>query len=159
MKEILSRYGIGAIIGFAIAFIIFGRIPDVQTTTDSKLSKTKTSLDVDKTLKTATNIKGAQRIDTKPDGSASFFGPSLSFENYSEEVSRLRLRVDVLEKELSTTKTTTYSGSIAVLWNPFELRPAPAMIDASYLIFNPVEITAIYYIDQGKVFLGPRLKF
>lgn len=159
MKEILSRYGIGAIIGFAIAFIIFGRVPDVQTKTDQVISKTRADIALDKNSKVNTKVKGATRVEIKPDGSAIYTGPSLDFESYSEEVSKLRLRVDSLEKELSMTKTVTYSGSIAVLWNVFNPKPLPSLIDASYVIFNPIEINAAWNIDRGDLFLGPRLKF
>ena len=124
---------IGFIAGFITAYFIFGRKPDAQTISNATLSKVNTDLATSKDVKTNTKVSGASRIDTKPDGTASYFGANLTFENHSEENNQLRLKVASLEQELTVKKTVTYTAGLGIGVDPFCLSKISGIGEISLL--------------------------
>lgn len=153
------KYIIGAIIGFAIAFIIFGRSPDVTVQKDTiyinSVSHNNTSTQAISNLQ----VSGAQAITLKPDGTFVYTGNDLHLNTSTSLVSSAIINTNNMFRDSKSEKTITYNGSVYVLWNPFELKVIPSVIGASYVIINPLEIQAQYNLDIQKLGVGPRLKF
>jgi hypothetical protein len=147
------------ILGGITDHLIFKRGPDVSKTTDEIINTKTTSLSINKNIKTDVKVAGAKEIYKKPDGSITFLGPDLSYQDNSEEISQLREQIKELSKEKKTIKNIEYRGSVFIMWNTFNLKPIPSMIGISYSVFNPLEAMAIYDMEDRKLFIGVMLRF
>lgn len=144
-------------VGFVVCLFVIPKSPDVNTATENSLRKTITDMVKSKKINSKTNVKGAKQIDVKPDGSMSFFGNNLDFYNDYEEINQLHLRINDLEKELKTTKTINYSGSVFVLWDKLEY--VPCTVGITYLVISPIHLIGQYDLPQNKIKVGLMLQF
>jgi len=154
-----TRYIIGAIIGFLIAFLIFGRSPDVNIQKDKVYISYKSYATTSVSLNTNASITGATSASISPTGSIILTGTSLSI-NTSSSLSSNTV-VDTYSTLLSThyNKETTYNGSIYVMWNVFDLKYVPYSIGLSYVIVNPIELNLEYLTQRNSLLAGVRLKY
>ena len=152
-------YLAGAIIGFAIAFILFGRQPDVKLLHDTIYKTHFEEINTYTYHLAQAHVTGATMASITPDGATVVTGAHLSIDTSTAAVSTNTTKTSDTRKEDKTEKTITYNGSVAVYWEPVHLKPLPSVIDASYVITNPFEITGNINLDIGKFYVGPRLKF
>lgn len=136
-------YGVfGLAIGFLIAFILFGQVPDVKTVIETRV--------ITKQVQVVKNTV-TERVITK-------------YKDGTEVIKEKIVDRDVIKeketiKEKIIDKTVTYSGEICVLWNPFEFKVYPDIIHGQYTLMNPLFIGAEYSITAGKMYLGVGIKF
>jgi len=132
--------------GGIIAYFLLPRVPDIRIV--------KETLVVTKTVDRIINKD--RIIDRKI-----YVSTSGTVVTEEHEVIKDRIIEKEKEKIVEKTidKTINYTGSVFVLYNPFDLKIYPDIIGVRYLVINPISLIGEYDIENKKTRIGLNLDF
>lgn len=134
-------YGVfGLLAGFMIAFIIYGKAPDVKVVTQTKVLTKTVMVNKDRVIDRET-------IKYK-DG---------TIKVVEHEVVKDKIVEKEVIKEVSKEKLINYTGSAFVLFD--SLTPVPCTVGLTYLVISPIQLVGSYDIFEKKIKVGLLLQF
>jgi hypothetical protein len=134
-------YGIsGLVVGFLVAFLIFGKAPDVKVVTQIKVLTKTVTINKDRIIdrETIKYLDGTVKI-------------------IEHEVIKDKIVEKEVVKEVLKEKMINYTGSAFVMFDNLTL--VPSDVGISYLIIPPIQAIAQYDINNKKIKIGLMLQF